>query len=67
MEKIMKPMSGFIVLFLALVLIGLGIYFIVIGNPGNNDGRTGFHRSCPSFQVSARAQGYSGTASATDK
>ena len=27
----MKPMSGFIVLVLALVLIGLGIYFFAIG------------------------------------
>src|SRR5690349_18165349 len=36
MEKIMKPMSGFIVLVLALVLIGLGIYFIVTSNPEYN-------------------------------
>ena len=34
----MKPMSGFIVLVLALVLIGLGIYFFAIGNPGDNGG-----------------------------
>lgn len=38
MEKILKPMSGFIVLLLALVLIGLGFYFLAIGNPGKNDG-----------------------------
>ena len=31
MEKIMKPMSGFIVLLLALVGIGVGIYFISSG------------------------------------
>jgi hypothetical protein len=31
MEKIMKPMSGFIVLVLALAAIGVGIYFITRG------------------------------------
>jgi hypothetical protein len=37
MEKIMKPMSGFIVLILALAAIGLGIYIIASNAPQGDD------------------------------
>src|SRR5258706_3863211 len=42
MEKIIKPVSGFITLILSLIGIGFGIYLMVLGSPSEGEGRVGF-------------------------